>query len=132
MKTSRAILIGIVIWLLAVSAFTLSFFFPLLDDIELQANLFVGISLLILAWNGAQFYYLAEQNTPGLKVALVMLLTGVVLDAAVTVPFLVIPAGGSHNQFFTDISFWIIAVEYLLVVSLYHQFKVKAQFEINS
>lgn len=131
MKTIRAILIGIVIWFLAVGAFTLSFFIPWLDDVELQANLFVGLALIPLTWYGAQYYYLVEQKTPGLKVGLVMLLIGVILDATVTVPFLVIPAGGSYYQFFTDLSFWIIAAEYLLVVSLYHVIKVKTRLQTN-
>ena len=131
MKTFRAILIGIVIWFLAVCAFTLSFFIPLMDDFELQANIFFFLSLIPLAWFGARIYYRAEQNTPGLRIALVMLLTGVILDAGVTVPFLVIPAGGSHYQFFTDISFWVIALEYLLVVTLYHKIMVRQVYKIN-
>ena len=124
MKTKRAILIGIAIWFLAVCAFTLSFYIPLLEDFELQANLFVGLSLIPLTWFGAHLYYRAEQKSAGLKVGLAMLLTGVILDAAVTVPFLVIPAGGSYYEFFTDISFWIIAIVYLTVVSLYHKIKI--------
>ena len=131
MKIIRTILIGIAIWFLAVGAFTLSFFIPWLNDVELQANLFVGLALIPLTWYGAQFYYLAEQKTTGLKVGLIMLLTGVILDAAITVPFLVIPAGGSFYQFFTDLSFWIIALEYLLMVSLYYRIKVKAQFQLT-
>ncbi len=124
MKTFRAILIGIAIWFLAVSAFTLSFYIPLMEDYELQANLFVGLSLIPLTWFGAHLYYRAEQKSPGIKIGLAMLLTGVILDATVTVPFLVIPAGGSYYQFFTDISFWIIAILYLTVVSLYHKVKI--------
>ena len=124
MKTKRAILIGIAIWFLAVSAFTLSFYIPLMDNYELQANLFVGLALIPLTWFGAHWYYRAEQKSTGIKVGLAMLLTGVILDAAVTVPFLVIPAGGSYYQFFTDISFWIIAILYLSVVSLYHKIKI--------
>jgi uncharacterized RDD family membrane protein YckC len=131
MKTIRAILIGIVIWFLAVSAFTLSFFIPWLDDVELQANLFVGLALIPLSWYGAKFYFLAEQKTPGLKVGLLLLLTGVILDATITVPFLVIPAGGSFYQFFTDLSFWIIGAEYLIVVGLYYRIKVRPQFQLN-
>jgi hypothetical protein len=127
MKTKRAILIGVAIWFLAVCAFTLSFYIPLMEDYELQANLFVGLVLIPLAWSGAHLYYRAEQESNGIKVGLAMLLTGIILDAAVTVPFLVIPAGGSHYQFFTDISFWIIASEYLLIVSLYHIIKVKTR-----
>ncbi len=126
MKTKRAILIGIAIWFLAVCAFTLSFYIPLMEDYELQANLFVGLALIPLTWFGANLYYRAEQKSQGIKVGLAMLLTGVILDATVTVPFLVIPAGGSYYQFFTDISFWIIAIVYLFVVSLYHMIRVKA------
>ena len=124
MKTKRAILIGIALWFLAVCAFTLSFYIPLMEDYELQANLFVGLSLIPLTWTGAHLYYRAEQKSAGIKVGLAMLLTGVILDATVTVPFLVIPAGGSYYQFFTDISFWIIAIVYLSVVSLYYKIKI--------
>ena len=41
------------------------------------------------------------------------------LDALVTVPFFVIPNGGSHYTFFTSVGFWFIAFEFLLVASLY-------------
>ncbi len=47
-----------------------------------------------------------------------MLLTGIVLDACITVPFLMIPNGGSYQEFFISITFWLIVVEYLLLVIL--------------
>jgi len=53
-----------------------------------------------------------------------LLLTAVAMDALITVPFFVIPKGGSHYSFFTSMGFWIIALEFLIVASLYWYIRV--------
>ena len=57
-------------------------------------------------------------------VGLVFFLTAAILDALITVPFLVIPAGGSYYEFFADPGFWIIALEFLAVAVLYYRTRV--------
>lgn len=50
-----------------------------------------------------------------------MFLVAMVLDALITVPFLIMPYGGTYLSFFSDPGFWLIAVEYISVVAAYWQ-----------
>ena len=119
MKTKLAILIGIAIWIIGILFYSISFYVPILENAENQANLVLFIVVMPLVWLGCSFYYRTESKTHGFKVGQTMLLTAVALDALITVPFLVIPNGGSHYSFFTSSEFWIIAFEFLAVAVLY-------------
>jgi len=127
MKTLRAIAIGTGIWSLGVGAFVLSFFIPLIENAEKQANLILFLVVAPLVWFGSRMYYKSEQKTHGLLVGLVFLATAGLLDALITIPFLVIPNGGSYYQFFTDVGFWVIALEFLLVTTLYYRTRISAK-----
>lgn len=124
MKKIRAIVIGTGIWGLGVSAYTGSFFIPLMKNLEEQANLVLFLVVMPLVWLGTKLYYQVGQRTHGYWVGQSFLLTAVALDALITVPFLVIPNGGSHYEFFTSLGFWIIALEFLSIPSLYYYTKV--------
>lgn len=124
MKTFRAIGIGVAIWALGVTAFTLSFYFPMLNSPEQQANLVLFLVVLPLVWFGARWYYHKEQHTHGYWVGQTFFLTAAALDALVTVPLLVLPQGGSYYSFFTDPGFWIIGLEFIATAVLYWYTKV--------
>ncbi len=119
MKTKRAILLGIAIWIIAILFYSISFYVPILENAKTQANLVLFIVVMPLVWLGCSFYYKNDSKTHGYKVGQTMLLTAVVLDALITVPFFVIPEGGNHYSFFTSLGFWIIAIEFLAVAVLY-------------
>ena len=119
MKTQRAILLGIAIWIIAILFHSISYAIPLLEDPDNQANVVLFIVVMPLVWFACSFYYKKDNKTHGIKVGQTMLLTAVTLDALITVPFFVIPNGGSHYTFFTSVGFWFIAFEFLLVASLY-------------
>ncbi len=125
MKTIRAILTGTTVWILGVGVFITSFYIPIINDLELQANIALALCLAPLAVLGARNFYSRYPNESGYKLALVMVTTAVILDALITVPFLFIPAGGSYLSFFGSLGFWMIATEYFLAVMLYWYFKVK-------
>lgn len=124
MKTIRAILIGIAIWVLAVSIYTLSFEFQILEDPNQQANMVLFTAVLPLVWLGSYIYYKKGSKTHGYFLGQVFLLVAAILDAIVTVPLFVIPNGGNHYTFFTDPGFWIIALELVGVAVLYYYIKV--------
>ena len=119
MKTKRAILIGIVIWIIAVLFYSISYYVPVLEDVDAQANAVLFIVVAPLVWLGCSYYYKKDSKTHGYKVGQIMLLTAVVLDALITVPFFKMPQGENHYDFFTSIGFWIIAIEFLAVAILY-------------
>ena len=119
MKTKRAILLGIAIWVIGILFYSISFYVPILENAETQANLALFIVVMPLVWLECSFYYKKDYKTHGYKVGQTMLLTAVALDALITVPFFVIPDGGNHYSFFTSLGFWIIAFEFLAVAILY-------------
>lgn len=119
MKVKRAILSGIAIWIIAVACYSISFYVPILPDLQQQANTVLFVLVMPLVWFGCAFYYKSGDKTHGIRVGQTMLLTSVALDALITVPFFEIPKGGSHYSFFTAWEFWIIAFEFLLVAAIY-------------
>lgn len=124
MKTKRAILTGVVIWIIAVLLYSLSFSVIIFENATTQANTVLFIAVMPLVWLGCQYYYKKDLHTHGIKIGQTMLLTSVALDALITVPLFEIPNGGSHYSFFTAPAFWIIAFEFLAVAALYYFVRV--------
>ena len=129
MKKIRAIVIGTGIWGLGVGAFTSSFFVPLLRDAELQANLVLFLVVIPLVWYGTKLYYKSGSTTQGVWVGLTFFLVAAVLDALITVPFLVVPNGGNHLEFFSDPGFWAIGIQFIGIAALYGYFRGKRTTE---
>ncbi|MDO5980596.1 DUF5367 domain-containing protein [Flavivirga spongiicola] len=130
MKTKRTILIGIAIWIIGVFFYSISFYVPILENAETQANAVLFVVVIPLVWLGSSYYYKKDNKTHGIKVGQTMLLTSVTLDAAITVPFFVAPNGGNHYSFFTSFGFWIIAFEFLIVATLYWYSRVYPNINI--
>ncbi|WP_420604118.1 DUF5367 family protein [Flagellimonas sp.] len=124
MKTFRAIGIGILIWILGVSTYAMSFYLPIMDDKEQQANAVLFAAVIPLVWAGCWLYYKKGATTHGWQLGQTLFLTSVTLDALITVPFLIIPNGGSYYSFFTDFGFWLIALEFMIVAVLYWYIKI--------
>ncbi|WP_299212573.1 DUF5367 family protein [uncultured Aquimarina sp.] len=127
MKQVRAISIGIIIWIIGVSLYTLSSHISFLEDAEQQANMLLFISIIPLVWLGARQYYKKEIDTHGYWVGQTFFLTSVALDALITVPIFIIPNGGTYYQFFTDLGFWLIGFEFIAIVVLYWYIKTSIQ-----
>ncbi|WP_298238246.1 DUF5367 family protein [uncultured Algibacter sp.] len=119
MKTKRAILLGIAIWIIAILFYSISYSVSILEHADTQANAVLFMVVMPLVWFGCHFYYKKDSTTHGLKVGQTLLLTAVALDALITVPLFVIPNGGSHYSFFTSLGFWIIAFEFIAIATLY-------------
>lgn len=132
MNILKTILVGAAIWLGGVSIYTISYFIPILKDVELQANVSLAIGLIPIAWFAAKFYFKNESLDYSIKASISMLLTAIMLDVLITVPFLIIPFGGSYQSFFTDFSFWLIATEYLSVILIYSRMKAHKIKTMNS
>jgi hypothetical protein len=126
MSIVKVILTGFLVWFLGVSFYSISYFIPIIENIELQSNLILAITLIPNAWFGAKLYYRKGHKMSGAKLASSMLLVAVLLDIIITVPYLIIPYGGTYQSFFGGISFWLIAIEYFFTIYLYWLFKVKS------
>ena len=127
MKIKRAIVLGIVIWSIGILLYSISYYIPILENTETQVNLVLLIAVMPLVWLGCNYYHKKDKQTNGYFVGLTFLLTAVALDALITVPFFVIPNGGSHYSFFMDLGFWLIAIEFLVVATLYWYIRVYPQ-----
>ncbi len=119
LNVKSASIAAAIAYILGVSAFLGSFFVPILSNPETQANLVLSIAIIPAAMLGARFYYRRKHETNGFILGAFMFMVVIVLDAMITVPLFVIPAGGSHLEFFTDPGFWIIGLEYILAVAFY-------------
>ena len=111
MNIKQAIISATIIWTLGVSAYVVSYFFRWMENPELQANLVLTLALIPSAMLGTHLYYRKRKNINGFKLGAFMFIIAMILDAALTVPLLVIPNGGSHLSFFLDPGFWMIAAE---------------------
>ena len=65
MKTRRAILTGIAIWIIAVLFYSMSYYVPLLNDVDSQANLVLFIVVMPLVWIGTAYYYKKDKKRNG-------------------------------------------------------------------
>lgn len=124
MKKLRAIGIGIMIWIIGVSIYTTSFYIPFLKDPELQANILLSLGILPVVWFGAKLYYRNQSTTKGYCLGLAFFLTATVLDALITVPYLIVPNGGTYYDFFTAAGFWLIGIAFIVTTTIYRNTKV--------
>lgn len=124
MKHLRAISIGIIIWIIGVSIYTISFYIPILEDPEFQANILLSLGILPVVWLGAKLYYSKKSTIKGYWLGLVFFLTATILDALITVPYLIIPDGGSYYSFFVAAGFWLIGIEFVAMSTVYWYTKV--------
>jgi len=124
MKQLRAIGIGVIIWILGVSIYTVSFYIPILEDPELQANILLSFGILPIVWFAAKLYYTKRNTLKGYWLGLVFFLTATVLDALITVPFLIVPSGGTYYTFFSAAGFWLIGLEFIATATLYWYTKI--------
>ncbi|MEL6926225.1 MAG: DUF5367 family protein [Bacteroidota bacterium] len=112
---------ALIVYAIGVTSFVVSYFVPIMEDADLQANWVLSIMIIPAACLGAHLYYRKGHYTNGFVLGAVMFLVAMILDALITVPLLIIPHGGNHLDFFTDPGFWLIAIEYLSVVVAYWQ-----------
>ncbi len=75
--------------------------------------------------SGPDTVSLKRDKTNGLIVGLTMVITALILDAIINVPFVIIPHGGSYLEFFTSVMLWDIVIKYIVIIFLYWRIKVK-------
>ena len=122
MKTldiKTAIISAIIAWILGVTAYAGSWFIPIMEDPEFQANMVLAVALIPAAALGAHTYFRRGHSTNGFLLGSFMFLVTILLDACITVPVFILPSGGDYPGFFGDPGFWLIGLEYISVVSAY-------------
>jgi hypothetical protein len=127
LNLKHVILSSLVVYILGILAFVGSYFVPIMDDPDLQANIVLMAAIIPAACFGAYLYYQRGNTTHGFVLGFTMFSGAIVLDAIITVPVFIIPNGGNHLTFFGDPGFWLIGVEYVAVVAAYWKLKVAKQ-----
>lgn len=124
MNIKRAFFAAVIVWTIGISAYTASYLFDFMGNPELQANIVLTLAVIPTALLGAFIYYKSGYQTHGLRLGTFMFIIAMILDAIITVPLFIMPAGGNHLTFFTDPGFWIIALLYVGSVTLYWKLKI--------
>lgn len=123
-KNVFSFLCAIVVWILGVSFYSLSNYIKVIDNPELQANLFLVVGILPSALLGTHLFYEYSSRKPAV-LALVFISVAALLDALITVPVFIIPNGGSYSAFFGDVMFYLVLVEFYLIVYVSGNFLAK-------
>ncbi len=117
----------LLVYALGIIAFVGSYFVPIMENPDLQANIVLMGAIIPAAYLGAYMYYRRGNTTHGLVLGSVLFSSAIILDAAITVPVFILPNGGNYFTFFGDPGFWLIGFEYVVIVSTYWKFKVAKQ-----
>ncbi len=110
-----SVLSSILIWFLGVCSFLLSFYIPIIDNLDLQANIVLAFALIPSACLGTYLFYKKSYIKPYV-LAIISIVVITILDACITVPVFLIPIGINHLEFFTDPKFYAIAIELFLII----------------
>ena len=109
LNLTRALKAAGIAWTLGVASFVAGYLVPSSNP-DLVANTVLFCAVPLVATVGARFYYQqAESN--GFVLGLFMFAVAGSLDAIITVPLLIMPAGGTYQSFYGDPGFWIIGIE---------------------
>jgi len=127
LNLKQAIISSLVVYVLGILAFVGSYFLPIMEDPDLQANIVLMAVIIPAAYLGAYLYYRRGNTTHGVVLGSVLFSSAIVLDAIITVPVFIIPNGGNHLTFFGDPGFWLIGFEYVAVIAAYWKLKVAKQ-----
>ena len=117
MKTLRAILLGVLLWVLIfveISITMVGLKFPDMTVWVIHYLFLIPFGILC-----ARLYYKSRDKINGFLLGIVLLVVGAILDLIITVPFFIIPQGGSYATFFLSSSMWISFVEVIAVVGIY-------------
>lgn len=123
-KNLYSIVCAILVWILGVSFYLLSFFTPVLENPDLQSNIVIALAIIPSASLGTYLFYKKSYRKPSI-LALTFIGVSVVLDSLITVPLVIIPDGGSYSTFFGDPMFYTLIVEFYFIVFYYGNYLTK-------
>ncbi len=132
MKLKRTIGFGLLIWIIGVNLYALSFYLPILEDAEKQANIWLSIIIIPVVWFCSKLYFKKHITGHGLWVGLMFFGISAFLDAIITVPFTILPYGGTYYDFFVNFGFWFIGIEFIATTTVYWHLKVRGKRNITN
>ena len=118
---------GVLVWILGLSFYLVSFYIPVLENSELQSNIVLATAIIPCASLGTYLFYKKNYRKPSL-LALTFIAVSIVLDSLITVPLFIIPNGGSYSTFFGDPTFYILVVEFYFTILFFGDYLIKNQY----
>lgn len=112
------------VWLLGVSFYLLSFYVPVLENTKLQSNITLALAIIPSSCIGTYLFYKKSYIKPT-ALALTFVIMAIVLDVLITVPVFIIPNGGSYSDFFGDPMFYTLVVEFYFIVLYFGKYLTK-------
>jgi len=119
LAVGRVFCCGLVFWVLGVSFYLASFAVPVLESPEFQGNVVLLIVVPPVTLVADYLYYKNGLTTPGWLVGTCLFAVGGTMDALVTVPVFIAPAGGTYASFYSDPFFWTIGLEIIATTTLF-------------
>jgi hypothetical protein len=110
-----SIVCGMLVWGLGLSFYLLSFYIPILENPELQSNVVLALGIVPSACLGTYLFYTKRYIKPS-ALGLTFVIVAALLDVIITVPVFVISNGGSYLEFFGTPMFYMIMVEFYVIV----------------
>lgn len=123
-KKLYSIVCAMLVWLLGVSFYLLSFYVPVLENTELQSNITLALAIIPSSCLGTYLFYKKSYIKPT-ALALTFVIMAIVLDVLITVPVFIIPNGGSYSDFFGDPMFYTLVVEFYFIVLYFGKYLTK-------
>ncbi|WP_406683405.1 hypothetical protein N1F78_12050 [Seonamhaeicola sp. MEBiC1930] len=114
-KNLFSIVCGMLVWILGVSFYLLSFYVHILENPILQSNVVLALGIIPSACLGTYLFYLKSYIKPS-ALGLTFVIVATLLDLIITVPVFIISNGGSYTDFFGDPMFFTIIVEFYFIV----------------
>ena len=130
-KTLLSIVYGVLVWIIGVSFYLLSFYLPVLENSELQSNIVLAFAIIPCASLGTYLFYKKSYRKPSI-LALIFIAVSIILDSLITVPLFIIPDGGSYGTFFGDPMFYILVVEFYFIVLYFGNYLIRKTKTKNS
>nr|WP_315151723.1 DUF5367 family protein [uncultured Flavobacterium sp.] len=119
MNWGRAIVSGTIAWFCVVITFYVLENIPIVQKSSTAMAIVAAFTIVFYAWFAAVFYYKKAEKKYGLQAGIVITATALILDALITVPFIEIPKGSSHQAFFSNPLLWILAIINVITVFVY-------------
>jgi len=115
MRFGRAIVVGALAWILIFVEWSVIMFAPVLKDLGNMQWAVHYVVLILIAIFCAWLYYRSGDKANGFVLGMIMLIIGVILDAAITVPLFI----KSYSGYFGNPLLWGGFLELVVLVGLY-------------
>lgn len=108
---------GVLLWLLIFLEISLTMIGLKLSEITVWIihYIFLIPAAILCAW----LYYRSDDKLNGFTLGLLMVIVGIALDMITTVPYFVIPQGGSYLTYFSNYYMLIGFVELIIITGIY-------------